>query len=605
MTDKKRGFDYRAARSLPPLKKYRTEWDLKGLYYKSGRDPRIEADLKATETAYRAFAKKWSGDTFEKVSDLKQALAEYESLAGMPEIARPGRYFSFRKCLDVNDNEADRALALMSKRLRKASDQLLFFTLKLGKLPETLQKEYLQAKDLAHFRYYLERIFSGAKHDLTEAEEKIVRLKSRQSSGMWFDAVEKIISNRKVRFKDKELHLPEAIETIDLLPVKDRIKLWDLIIAEMKQIGEMAEHEMNAIVSDARGEDEIRGFKKPYSATALSYEHDEKSIENLVKAVSTKGFKLSQKFYKLKAKYHGVKELHYTEKYRSIGPELSISFEEAMEACRDVFYGLKTEYGEIFDRMLQNGQIDVFPRKGKRGGAFMSEEVGHPTHVFLNHVPNFKSLETLAHEMGHAIHAHRSAVNSPFYQGFSIVTAETASTLFENLVFDAVYNQASEKDKATLLHDRITRDISTIERQIAFFNAELEMHDTIHAHGSMQNHEFAACMEKHLKSYLGPSVRVAKEDGYSYVYVSHLRYGFYVYSYAFGLLMSTLMSQKYKEDKSYIEKIDKFLSAGSSDTVVDIFKSIGIDTTKEDTFLKALDNHAADIKQFEKIVKLR
>ena len=235
----------------------------------------------------------------------------------------------------------------------------------------------------------------------------------------------------------------------------------------------------------------------------------------------------------------------------------------------------------------------------------MSEEIGHPVHVFLNHVPNFKSLETLAHEMGHAIHAHRSAVNSPFYQSFSIVTAETASTLFENLVFDAVYNQASEKDKAILLHDRITRDISTIERQIAFFNAELEMHDTIHAHGSMQNHEFAACMEKHLKSYLGPSVRVTKEDGNSYVYVSHLRYGFYVYSYAFGLLMSTLMSQKYKEDKSYIEKIDKFLSAGSSDTVVNIFKSIGIDTTKEDTFLKALDNHAADIIAFEKMVNKR
>jgi oligoendopeptidase F len=605
MTAKKKGFDYKPANSLPPLKKYQTEWNLKGLYYKSGQDPRIEADLQTAEQAYRAFAKKWSDKDFKNINDLKTALTEYEALAGMPEITRPGRYFSFRKCLDVNNSEAGRALALMSKRLRRASDQILFFTLNLGKLPDQLKKQYLKAADLSHFHYYLDRIFTGAKHDLSEAEEKIIRLKSRQSSGMWFNAVEKIVSNRKISFKNKELHLPEALETIDLLPIKDRIKLWDLIIAEMKQIGEMAEHEMNAIIEDARGEDELRGFEKPYSATALSYEHDEKSIENLVKAVSTKGFKLSQKFYKLKARYHNVKELHYTEKYRSIGPDLSISFDEAMEACRDVFHGLKKEYGEIFDHMLQNGQIDVFPRKGKQGGAFMSGEVGHPTHVFLNHVPNFKSLETLAHEMGHAIHGHRSAANSPFYEGFSIVTAETASTLFENLVFDAVYKQASEKDKAVLLHDRITRDISTIERQIAFFNVELEMHETIQKKGSMQNDELAACMYKHLKSYLGPGVKVSKEDGYSYVYVPHLRYGFYVYSYAFGLLMSTLMSQKYKEDKSYIEKIDKFLSAGSSDTVVNIFKSIGIDTTKEDTFLKALDNHAADIAMFEKIVKLR
>src|SRR5690606_15186052 len=147
------------------------------------------------------------------------------------------------------------------------------------------------------------------------------------------------------------------------------------------------------------------------------------------------------------------------------------------------FYGVKTEYGKIFDSMLERGQIDAFPRTGKQGGAFMSNETAHPTHVFLNHVSNFKSLETLAHEMGHAIHAHRSAQNTPLYDGHSIVTAETASTLFENLVFDAVYSQTSDKDKMILLHDRIARDISTIERQIAFFNAELEIHQTIHQKG--------------------------------------------------------------------------------------------------------------------------
>ncbi len=255
--------------------------------------------------------------------------------------------------------------------------------------------------------------------------------------------------------------------------------------------------------------------------------------------------------------------------------------------------------------MLQNGQIDVFPKKGKQGGAFMSDQTGHPVQVFLNHVPNFKSLETLAHEMGHAIHASRSAKNSPLYDGHSIVTAETASTLFENLVFDAIYEQVGEDDKLTLLHDRVTRDIATIQRQIAFFNTELEMHTTIHRQGAMSGEELAACARKHLRSYLGPAVDVSIADGYSYVYIGHLRYGFYVYSYAFGLLMSTLMSRKYKSDRSYITEIDKFLSAGSSDTVANIFKSIGIDTTRKDTFTEALKNQAADIAAFEKLVRSR
>ncbi len=300
---KSKSFDYRPAGVVPKLGKYKKEWDLRGLYYKSAKDPRIEADLKTAEAAYDNFAKKWSSQDLSDLVVIKPALAEYERLAGMPEASRPGRYFSFRKCLNVNDAEADRALALLSKRLRQAGDKILFFTLNLGKFTPAKQKRVLEESSLQHYRYFLERVFEGAKHDLSEAEERVIRLKARQSSGMWHEAIEKILSNRKISFKGRELPLPEAIETIDLLSVKDRIKLWDLIIVELKQISEMAEHEMNAIISDARGEDELRGYDKPYSATALSYEHDEQSIENLVAAVSREGFKLSQKFYKLKARY--------------------------------------------------------------------------------------------------------------------------------------------------------------------------------------------------------------------------------------------------------------------------------------------------------------
>lgn len=600
----KHKLEYTPKQSLSSLKKVKTKWDLNRLYYASPEDPQIEKDIKIAEKAYERFAKKWSRVDFTKdATILKKALTDYEKLSGLPELSKPGRYFGFRKCLNVNDHKADQKLALLSSRLRKASDQILFFNLKLGKTPAKKQKLYLAESKLAHFHYFLEQVFRGAKYNLSEPEEKIIRLKAKQASGNWYEMTEKIISNRAVKWNGKDIKLPEALEKIDLETSANKIKLWNLIITEMEQIGEVAEHEMNAIITDVREEDELRGYEKPYSATTLSYEDDEKSVENLVHAVSTRGFELSKKFYKLKARYQKVTKLHYTQKYESIGGELEIPWEEAVEICRDVFYGVKKEYGQIFDRMLQSGQIDVFPQAGKRGGAFMSNTTGLPTHVFLNHVANFKSLETLSHEMGHAIHAERSKILSPLYDDFSTTTAETASTLFENLVFDAILEQASEKDKIILLHDRITRDIATVERQIAFFNVELEMHQTIQQKGAMQNSELADCMYRHLKSYLGPGVSVEKRDGYSYAYIPHLRYGFYVYTYAFGHLMSTIMAKRYQEDKAYVQEIDKFLSAGGSASVSDIFRSVGIDTTKEDTFVKALDNHADDIEEFAQLVK--
>ena len=108
----------------------------------------------------------------------------------------------------------------------------------------------------------------------------------------------------------------------------------------------------------------------------------------------------------------------------TLGTRLTVPFSDAVAVCRDTFYQVNPEYGTLFDSMLTRGQLDVYPKAGKRGGAFMSSQTGHPINVMLNQVDTMKSLETLAHEMGHAIHASRSATQSPLYDGHSIVTAE-------------------------------------------------------------------------------------------------------------------------------------------------------------------------------------
>ena len=224
--------------------------------------------------------------------------------------------------------------------------------------------------------------------------------------------------------------------------------------------------------------------------------------------------------------------------------------------------------------------------------------------VFLNHVDNFKSLETLAHEMGHALHTARTKTAQPVrYQGYSLTTAETASTLFENLVFDAVYAQSDAATKLNLMHDRLVRDISTIQRQIAFFNFETEMHTLIRTQGAASKEELAALLTKQLRAHLGKGVSVDDDDGYSYVYIGHFRSMFYVYTYAYGLLMSNLMIQEYRADKNYVNKIDQFLQSGGSSTVEQIFKSIGIDAYKTATFEASLGNIADNVTEFGRLIK--
>lgn len=583
----------------------KTEWDLDKLFYKDASDEAIEAQVKKTESLCRTFAKKYTkADFTQNPSVLAKALKDYQKLQDDPS-SKPLLYFWYRSTLNTHDHEAEKKLNLLSERLTKAGNLILFFSLKIGQIPKKEQKAFLAAPELAEYRYLLQSIFENAKHQLSEAEEKIMNLKSLPASSLWADGTEKILQRETVTFKKKSIPLNEALEKVAEVPVKDRTPLWHATRAVLKKNGLVAENELNALIINKKINDELRGFKTPYESKVLANENNVKSVEALVAAISDRGFALSSKFYELKAKLAGGK-LDYANRFDPLpgANEPKISFAEAVEVCRDVFYSVKEEYGVFFDNMIKDGHVDVFPKAGRSGGAFMSNDTGTPIMVFLNHTSTFKALETLAHEMGHALHSHLSRGKQPsFYQHYSTTTAETASTLFENLVFDAVYKQADESTKATLLHDRLVRDISTIQRQIAFFNYEKRIHETVRTEGAITHEQLATYFAEELRAYLGKGMNIEEDDGYSFVMVGHFRSMFYVYTYAYGLLMSNLMSRHYKADNNYVEKIDKFLKSGGNNTVENIFSSIGIKASKIETFNDSLDTFAQSVNEFEKLIK--
>jgi oligoendopeptidase F len=604
-TKKGNSFTYTPTQNPPKLpNKVPTNWDMKGLYYQSINDPQIEKDVTATEKAFATFVKKYKNSDFTtNPKVLADALGALNKIDETPTVAKPTRYLSLLTALNSDDEAATKKLSLLGQRLQKASNNMLFFGIELAKVSKSTQKELLAAPELAPYKYDLQTRFESAKHILTESEEKIIRLLSDCSYGMWVESTEKMLGRKSITYKGKTLPVNSAFDTLTSLPLEEQPAFWNLLMEEIGTLDEVVENELTAVCTRKKISDELRGYKKPYSASVIDHEDDEKSVEALIEAVSTKGFALSKKFYKLKAKLHGVDKLAYAQRSAQLNDAPVIDFTQATEICRDVFYGVNPIYGERFDHMLVNGQIDVYPKQGKRGGAFCWGDISQPTNVFLNQADTLRSLETYAHEMGHAIHTERSKVQPAHYQGYSTTTAETASTLFEGLLFDAVLAQSNEADKATLLHDKLSGDIATVQRQIAFFNFELEMHTTVREQGGITRTELNQMMQKHLKSYCGPAITIDEQDGNSYIYVSHFRYGFYVYTYTFGMLMSSVMAEKFTADNAYAKQIDTFLTAGGSDTVANIFKSIGLNTKKIETFEYGLNKMEQEIKLLQKLTK--
>ena len=237
------------------------------------------------------------------------------------------------------------------------------------------------------------------------------------------------------------------------------------------------------------------------------------------------------------------------------------------------------------------------------GRCFCSSGINQPTFVFLKQNDSIDSLRTLAHEMGHAIHAYRSKQQPAHYEGHSILTAETASTFFESLVAEAVIEAAPEKDKVALLDSFISQKIATMIMCIARYKAELAMHLKIREEGALDAQALATLLANEFKKYCGPGIQVEWTDGLSILAKTHYRRNFYQYSYSFGEVGSSIMRNRLKNDSSYLSEVDKFLSLGESMSVEDIFKSVGINMTKESTFHEALDLLEADIKKLQKLLK--
>ena len=580
-------------------------WNL-GLLYSSSNDPKIERDVCVIEKSLNQFAKTYDTPNKKYLNNedsLLSVLKDYEKMLGSMD-SKPLYYFQYLSDLEADNPIAPKQISLMDNRLTKAHNDITFFVISLGTIPASKQKLFLASPKLKDFKVFLQRIFDDAKHWLSTPEEKIINLKGRPAHDMWIEGNEMILNIRSILWKGKKMPLSAAISTVALLPkALDRKKISALIATELKAVAPFSQWEINALVTNKKINDQLRGHASPHENTVRMYRNDPVVINNLVKTV-TKHFNIAHRFYALKAKLMKQKKVAYYDRGARIGQlEKSYSFEKTINILKKTFGKLNPSYAEWIDVYTKNRQIDVFPRIGKTGGAYCSGSYRLPTFILLNHVNDIRSFTTSAHELGHAFHAELSRSQRRLYFQHSTSLAETASTLFEAIALETVSKEFSAKEKIYLLHNKISDDISTIFRQIACFNFEHDIHKEIKSKGFLSKEELADLHNKNMQAYLGPLFKLERDDGFFFVQWSHIRRFFYVYTYAYGSLVSKALLRRYRQDPAFWKNIEKLLSAGGSASPEDILKSIGINVSKPEFWRESLKEIENDINELERLIK--
>ncbi|MBI2046117.1 MAG: M3 family oligoendopeptidase [Parcubacteria group bacterium] len=575
---------------MTKLNTSKTEWDLSPLG-KGDDDKTFAEKREAIRAANYAFINKWKDrdDYLKEPSVLKKALDEYEALERNYGVSGDeGYYFSLRGAQD-EDNTALKAYESKIHDFSLAiANDIQFFGMRVAKIPASEQKKFLQYQPLASYWHYLERAFANAKYLLTEPEEKILNLVSKPSYGNWVDMTSRFV-NREERETLDEDGTRAQKNFNELLSLTSSIQkqVRDEAVAHVHDImranADVAEAEINSILETEKVGNALRGIKRPDESRHVADDIDTNVIDALIKAVVSK-FSVAKEYYAFKARLMGVPRLAYHERsvpYGSI--EKTYTYEDASELVYDVFSNLDTEFGLIFKHFIESGLADVFPKKGKTGGAFCAHVLlSQPTYILLNHTNKLRDVLTLAHESGHGINNEMMRKKQhALYFDTPVSTAEVASTFMEDFVLERLMQDATDELRLSLMLAKLNDDVSTIFRQIALYRFEQELHAEYRENGYFSKDDIGVLFQKHMSAYMGDAVEQSPGSENWWVYWSHIRNFFYVYSYASGLLISKAMQAAVRKDKAFIGKVKEFLSSGTSDSPKNIFAKMGIDITDE------------------------
>ncbi|MBV6395331.1 MAG: Oligoendopeptidase F, plasmid [Anaerolineales bacterium] len=507
---------------------------------------------------------------------------------------------------DTQDQPAQTLQNRVQQFMAEMGNRALFFGLWWKSLSDAEAQRLMDSSGA--YRYYLEEMRNFKPHTLSEAEEKVINIKDVTGSSALINLYDSI-TNRyvfklKVDGKVQDLTRAQLMSFAYSPDAKMRAKAYQEQFRVYGNDGPILGQMYQTRVRDWHNEGVgLRKFKSPNSMRNLMNDIPDEAVDALLDT-ARKNAPVFQRFFKLKAKTMGVKKLRRYDVYAPLAAaSKKFPFPKAAEMVLESFSDFLPEFGQLAQRVFDENHLDSEIRKGKRGGAFCASVLPEMTpYVLVNYQGNAREVATLAHELGHAIHAMLASHHTTFTFHSSLPLAETASTFGEMMLIDRML--AAEKNKSVrrdILFRQVDDSYATIGRQAWFAMFERSAHEMIMKNASVD--EVSKMYFENLKEQFGDSLDLADEFKWEWVAIPHFYHTpFYVYAYSFGkLLVLSLYKQFKAEGESFKPKYKKILSAGGSDAPARILADAGIDIRSAKFWQGGFDVIREQVEELERL----
>jgi oligoendopeptidase F len=430
---------------------------------------------------------------------------------------------------------------------------------------------------------------------LTEPEERILSEKSQTGRSAWGRLFEEHLAEVTVALDDAEEPVALEVALSRLVsPDRDARRHAAERVTEALSPGlRTRAFIFNTLLQDKAVDDRLRRYPTWITSRNLANEASDESVQALVTAVAGR-YELARRWYRLKARLLGLDRLADYDRMAAVGSdEEEVPWAQARELVLDAYGSFSGELGDLARRFFEERWIDAPVRAGKRGGAFCAYTVPSANpYVMLNYTSRRRDVATLAHELGHGLHAALARPQGILQQSTPLTLSETASVFGEEIVTQRLLAQApNAESRLALLAEQVENSIATVFRQVAMNRFEDALHTERRERGELSVDRICELWASSQGDLLGDAVEIT--DGYRtwWSYVHHfVQMPGYVYAYAYGQLLALSVYRRYEDEgEAFVPAYLDLLRAGGSRSPEELGAIVGVDLTDPGFWDRGLD----------------
>ena len=580
----------------------KTNWDLSVFY--NGFDEAFAADLAALPARVeeiRALVAMDNPNAAEKIRGIVDAIEDFSNLS-----ERVSLMVMLSMSTDAEHPEANAAQTPLNRVFMAFSQVESSFSRYLASL-DNLDEVIAADEELQKRAFVLREYAETARHQLDEALEGPV-LKMQLSGGKALSQLRgKLEATLTANFRGEEIPLSAVRgKAYDPDPAV-RKDAYEAEIACYKKIEIPMSVCLNSIKAEGQTMAELKGYADVLEMTLANSRLTRQTLDAMWTAIREALPEL-RKYFKAKAKLLGHKNgLPFYDLFAPIGESsTTYTIEEARSLLIDTFSKFSTEMSDMMATAFDEGWIDVFPKAGKRGGAFCAGcYTKNISRIMTNFSGSLSDVSTLAHELGHAFNNKQLNRVPLMMTDTPMPLAETASTFNETLLAGVLMEKADRSEELMLLDASLTENTQVMVDIYSRFLFEQKVVDAQADHALSVKELKEAMLWAQEQSYgdgLDPEVRHPYMWACKSHYYSTGRH-FYNFPYAFGGLFGRGLYARYQQEgERFVPVYCDLLSRFGSDTIENVTASVGIDVTTPEFWRSAVGTVVEEAKRFAELV---